>query len=439
MIASLFTVLGCFVLIALTQRWWRSYLNPVSLGVLAWMPALVMLNWPQFFVSPRYIQLNRDLSFLVIIAMGLGFLSFWAGCATAKALSPPGAFEIQRERLRLHVDPLRLLVLFGIGLAVFLYAYLNSGLLDLAELDEAQVAESRLALNLGGVGMLMLLMDIAAIGFYARFLQTGRWLYSAPLVVALLAYGATLQKSPVVGLLTAVIFVSALHPRAFYTLMLRRVHTQLLLAFVAIATIVGLAQINTARGITESTMTAARSPFIEQLYIYSGATAIQNLSVTLEGYLPSDGPTFGIYLIRPILWDLVDREIFASSRYFEGINAATYLNVAWVDFRWAGFVITPFLTGVLVMLFIRFALSGSLAGLVFGAIAARAVVFTIGTDVMFEPVTWYTLLLALAADYASKDRRAAREARRMVRRPNPPPAREALPPPRTFPERSPTA
>jgi hypothetical protein len=59
---------------------------------------------------------------------------------------------------------------------------------------------------------------------------------------------------------------------------------------------------------------------------------------------------------------------------------------------------------------------------------------------MFEPVTWYTLLLALAADYASKDRRAAREARRMVRRPNPPPpVREALPPPRTFPERSPTA
>jgi hypothetical protein len=54
------------------------------------------------------------------------------------------------------------------------------------------------------------------------------------------------------------------------------------------------------------------------------------------------------------------------------------------------------------MVFLRSALSGSLAGLVLGAIAARAVVFTIGTDVMFETVTWYTIILALVAGLACR-------------------------------------
>ena len=405
MIGAFFTVLGCIFLAVLTQRWWKSYLNPVTLGVLAWTPALIMIHFPPLFVSPIYIHQNRDLSFLVYIAMGLGFLGFWAGCAFAKAFSKPDAFEVQAERLRFRVDPVRLLILFGIGLAIFLYSYLNSGLLDLAYMDQQQVAESRLALHIGPLSFVMLLMDIAAVGFYARFLQTGRWLYAMPILIALLAYGATLQKSPIVWILTAGVFVSALHPHAFYELVLRRAITQLGLAVVAAGSIAGLAATNTARGITAATLTTAPSPFIEQLYIYTGATAIKNLSVTLEGYLPSDGPTFGAYIIRPLLWNFVDRDMFASGRYFEGVNAATYLNTAWIDFRWAGFVITPFLTGVLVMLFIRFALSGSLAGLIFGAIAARAVVFTIGTDVIFETVTWYTLILALLASYVSKSHR----------------------------------
>jgi hypothetical protein len=402
MIGALFTLLGCIFLAALTQRWWKSYLNPVTWGVLAWTPALIMLNFPPLFIYSMYIHLNRELSFLVYIAMGLGFLGFWAGCAAAKAFSPPDAFEIRAERLRLRAVDWRLLVLYVIGVAIFLYAYLNSGLIDVAYMDQRQVAESRLALHVGPISFLMLLMDIAAVGFYARFLQTGRWVYVPPILIALVAYGLTLQKSPIVWILTAAIFVSALHPRSFYELVLRKPLTQLGLAVIAVGSLAGLAATNTARGITAYTLTTASNPLIEQLYIYSGATAIHNMSVTIEGYLPSDGPTFGAYIIRPLLWNFVDRDIFASGRYFEGVNAATYLNVAWIDFRWAGFFITPFLTGVMVMLFIRFALSGSLAGLVFGAVAARAVVYTIGTDVIFEPVTWYMLVLALMASFAAK-------------------------------------
>lgn len=410
-LSALVTILFCIALARLAWHWWPNYLNPVVLGILAWVPALVMINFPQFFISAIYIHQNREFYPLVYLAMALGFLGFWAGCAATKALSDRSAFLREPARLQLHLSPVRLLILYFIGVVVFVYSFLTSGLLDLVYMDEQQVAESRLALHIGPISFLNFFMDIGAIGFFALFLQQRKWIYVLPLLVAFVLYSGTLQKSSIVWILTAAIFVSALYPRRFYQLLLRKIFTRFLLVSLAIATFVILAATNSARGITTSTLTLASSPFIEQLYIYSGATGIKNLSVTIEGYLPSDGPTLGAYLIRPILWNFVDRDLFYSGRYFEGVNAATYLNVAWIDFRWAGFLITPFLTGAAVMLYIRFALSGRFAGLVFGAVALRAVIFSIGTDVIFEPVTWYLLIMALVADFLVRDRKASRLAK----------------------------
>jgi hypothetical protein len=398
MIGAFLTLLGCLAVGAFTQRWWRSYLNPVTLGVLAWTPALVMLNWPQFFVSARYIHLNRPLSFGVFLAMAIAFLSFWAGCALVKTLSARHAFEINPDRVRIKVDPKRLFAFFALGLIIFVYSYMASGLSGFAEMSALEVAESRVSFHMGPISFLIIFMDIAAIGFFALFLQTGRWIYALPLIVGTLAYGATFQKSPIVWLITAALFVSALNPQAVYRLLLRPLTGRVALVVAGIGTIVGLAATNTARGISAEMHTLASSPFIEQLYIYSGATAIKNMSVTIEGYLPSDDPTFGAQMFRPLLWNFVDRDLFAFGRYLEGINQGTYLNSAWVDFRWAGFAISPFVTGILVMLFIRAALAGNLLGLILGAMAARAVVFSIGTDYIFETITWYTIVLALIAD-----------------------------------------
>lgn len=395
---ALVTVIFCLALARLAWRWWPNYLNPVVIGIFAWIPALVMINFPQFFVSAIYIHQNRPFSWLVYLAMVIAFLGFWAGCATIKALTSRRVFARDASRRTLTIDPLRLLALYVLGAGIFIYGYLTSGLLDMAYMNEQQVAESRLALHLGPISFLNLLMDIGAIGFFALFLQQRRWIYALPLFFALVLYSGTLQKSAIVWMLTAAIFVSALYPRAFYELLLRKAVTQILLVFMGVGSLVVLALTNTARGITASTLTMASSPLLEQFYIYSGATAIKNLSVTIEGYLPSEGPTLGAYLIRTILWNLVDREIFDSGRYFEGVNAATYLNNAWIDFRWPGFFIVPFLTGAAVMLYLRFAMTGRLVGLMFGAVAMRAVIFSIGTDIIFEPVTWYMLILAIAAD-----------------------------------------
>lgn len=408
------TAVFCLALARLAWRWWPNYLNPVAIGIFAWIPALVMINFPEFFVAARYIHQNRPFSWEVYLAMAIGFLGFWAGCATIKALTPRRTFEQDVSKKPLTIDPLRLLALYALGAGIFLYGYLTSGLLDMASMDEQQVAESRLALHLGPISFLNLLMDIGAIGFFALFLQQRRWIYALPLLFALILYSGTLQKSAIVWMLTAAIFVSALYPRAFYELLLRKAVTQIFLVFMAVGSLVILALTNTARGITASALTLASSPLVEQFYIYSGATAIKNLSVTLEGYLPSEGPTMGAYLIRTILWNLVDREIFDSGRYFEGVNAATYLNIAWIDFRWPGLFITPFLTGAAIMLYLRFAMTGRLVGLVFGAIAMRAVIFSIGTDIIFEPVTWYMLILAIAADMFVQQR--GKQLKRQTRR-----------------------
>lgn len=395
---SFVTVIFCLALARLAWRWWPNYLNPVVIGIFAWMPALVMINYPQFFVSAIYIHQNRPFSWLVYTAMMIAFLGFWAGCATVKALSRRRSLERDVEQRPLTIDPVRLFALYVVGAVVFIYGYLTSGLLDMANMNEQQVAESRIALHLGPISFLNLLMDIGAIGFFALFLQRRKWIFALPLLFALILYSGTLQKSAIVWMLTAAIFVSALYPRAFYEMLLRKTFTKVMLGFLAVGAIVILALTNIARGIGASQMTMASNTYLEQFYIYSGATAIKNLSVTIEGYLPSEGPTLGAYLIRAILWNLIDRDIFDSSRYFEGVNSATYLNNAWIDFRWPGFFIVPFLTGAAIMLYLRFAMKGRLVGLMFGAVAMRAVIFSIGTDIIFEPVTWYMLILAGAAD-----------------------------------------
>lgn len=397
MIATLVTLIVCAVLYGLARAWWHSHLNPVSFGILAWVPALVMVNWPPYFLSPLYIHLNRPISALVYYAMAVGFFSFWAGCALVKTLSQPDAFAIVPARAALHVEWRRLLIVFGIGLAVLIYAYLLSGLLDLSVLDEQQIAESRLRLHLGALSFVILLMDIAAIGFFALFLQSGRWLFCVPTLVALAAYVATLQKSPVVWLLSACLFVGVVHFRASYHIFWRSPARRLGIVAFGAAMFVAFIGMNQARGLAASQLTSASNPVVEQVYIYSGASAIMNVSVTLDGYLPSDDPTMGAFLARPVLWYFLDRDVFESTRYYEGVNAATYLISGWADFRWLGFFITPFLTGIIVMLYIRLGLSGSLFGLIAGAVATRALIFSTATDIIFDPTTMITLALALVA------------------------------------------
>lgn len=400
MIETLLTIVVVIVLLIASQWWWRSHLNPVTIGILAWTPGLIMLHWPPYFLSPIYIHLNRPIIPELYVALALAFFSFWAGCAAARAFSGRAAFQLAPERIRLEVSIPRTIALFLTGFLVFTYVYVNSGLLELQYLDEVGVAESRLRLHVGVLSFLIMFMDIAAMAMFVRFLQRGNGAhYVAPMVIALLCQAATLQKSRFVFLVLACIFLAALHPRETYHLFLRSAGRRMLVLGFAVLAVVALFAMNQARGIAAIQMTAASNPILEQIYIYSGAAAMQNVSVTLEGYMPSDAPAMGAYLARPVLWHIVDRDLFFVSRYFEGINAATYLIYAWADFRWFGFVVTPFLVGLLVMTFLRLALGGKLIGLVLGVIQMQVLIYSPNTDVMFDPTTLVLITLGIAAHF----------------------------------------
>ncbi|WP_339345909.1 hypothetical protein [uncultured Sphingomonas sp.] len=397
MLGTLMTLIVCAGFFALSQSWWRSYANPVSLGILAWTPALAMLNWPPYFLSPLYIHLNRPLGINIYLAMGMGFLSFWAGCALVKSLSPAHAFDVV-DRDPKDISPLVSIILFGVGFAVFLYSYYYSGLADLANLDTQQVAESQLNLHLGVLSFVTMFMDMAAIAMFVLFVRTGRITCLVIPALTILCYVATLQKSPVAWLAIAYGTVALVHPRASYHLLLGTPARRTLVVLFAVLLLVGFFAMNEARGLGEEQMTGASGPLMEQIYIYSGASAIMNLSVTVDGYLPSDPMLYGTYLARNVLWHVVDRDLFGATRYFGGVNTGTYLLYGWADFRWPGFVIAPFLTGAIVMAFIRFALSCRFLGIVFGAVAIRAVALSSATDVIFDPVT--PIILIIAAGFA---------------------------------------
>jgi hypothetical protein len=395
MIATLLTISLIALLLVASQAWWRSLFNPVTFGILSWTPGLILMHWPPFFLSPLYIHLNRPLSPLLYVAVPLAFMSFWAGCAIVKVLSPADAYVRKPANLAWRANLPRTLVLFAMGFFIFIYAYMNSGLLDMQYLDDVGVAESRLRLHFGWASFLILFMDVGGILMFTRFLQRGNLLYALPMLIALLCQAATLQKSRFMFLLLGCIFVACLYPKETYRLFLSSLPRRSLVVGAGIAALSALLAMNAARGIAVVQMTSAASPIYEQIYIYSNASAIQNVSVTLEGYIASDPPAFGAYMLRPILWHFVDRDLFFATRYFEGVNAATYLIYGWADFRWLGFVTLPFAVGAISMLCIRAALGGSALGIMLGVIQFQAVIYSPGTDVLFDPTA--SIVVALSA------------------------------------------
>jgi hypothetical protein len=154
---------------------------------------------------------------------------------------------------------------------------------------------------------------------------------------------------------------------------------------------------NDVRGMSAAQLTTSSAAWEEQLFIYSGASAIKNLSAIIDGYLPPDPPALGAYLMRPLFWQFLDMESLQVSRYFEGVNTGTYLIYGWADFRWIGLVLTPFLAGILVMVYLRFAIRGELWGLILGAIALRALAISASTDFLFDPTATILIVLALGS------------------------------------------
>jgi hypothetical protein len=209
----------------------------------------------------------------------------------------------------------------------------------------------------------------------------------------MVAHMGSLHKSPTLTLGMSSIYLFFLYPQQAREMILGNAWRKSLTIVIAVSIALSLLIMNAIRGIGIIKVTNFEWAWFEQIYIYSGATAILNLSAAIEGLVPNAAPTFGIILARPVTWYFFDRDILNPTIYFEGINSATYLIYPWSDFRWFGFVITPFLTGVLIMTFYRLALRKTVYGIMLGAIAFKAIIFSPNTDVIFDPTTTILIIL----------------------------------------------
>lgn len=425
-------LLSCVAALAVAIACWRHRLNPIVLGVLAWAPAFVMAAFPREFLSPVYEYLNHDIDVLAFVAMFMGFVSFSLGVMMVLAVVGRRGWDRQLAAHSVQIHDHRLLILFALGLAVFIYSFARAGLGDVVNLDPEEVAESRLRLHLGPLSFVVLFIDIGAIVFLARLLETRRYVYAIPMFVAVICHMVTLHKSPTLFLVMSSVFVFLLYPKAAWEVVAGTRKRRLVLGIAIAVILVALLVMNALRGIGIIALTSFEWTWFEQFYIYSGGSAILNLSASVEGYVATPPPTLGLILAKPITWHLVDREMLNATVNLGGINAATYLIYPWSDFRWIGFVITPFLTGMVVTSFFWLALRKTIYGLMLGAIAFKAVIFSVNTDVIFDPTTLVVIVVAFIAHLlASRSRRARRRAAPAgVQRPDyrpPPPNLETKP------------
>lgn len=402
----------CIAAIALGRIAWRHRLNPITIGALVWSPALVLASIPREFLSPVYDYLNHTIGLGVFAALILGFVGFSAGVLTVMAFTGKRCWStaaINQYKVNIHEG--RLVLLFALGLAVYLYAFQRAGLGDVLNLEPDEVAESRLSLHLGPLSFAVLFIDVGAIVFMARMFETGRYLYGAPMLVALTAHMATLHKSPTMFLALSSLFLCLLYPRQARDMTFGTPHRALVSTLIATMIALSLLVMNALRGIGIIQMTTFEWTWFEQVYIYSGGTAILDLSAAIKGLVPNDPPTFGLVLAKPITWHIVDRGLLNPTRHFGGINAATYLIYPWSDFRWIGFIVTPFLTGALIVAFFRLALRKTVYGLMLGAIAFKAVIFSPNTDVLFDPTTTIVIAFAVLAHLVVRKRKRTQKAR----------------------------
>jgi oligosaccharide repeat unit polymerase len=402
---TLLAGLAIVLALVLSRRLWRHRLNPITAAVLVWAPAFVLATLPREFLLPVYNHLNKDLGVPAFTALTVSFLTFSAGVVAGLSVIGSRGWDLRLQRNQLRFSDMRLGLLYSFGLVVLVYSLATAGLGDALAQEARDVADSRAKLHLGPISFAVLFLDIGAIAFLARMLETGRKVYGIPMAVAVLAHIATLHKSPTVFLVIACIFLFLMYPAQARQLMLgtrrRRVATLLMV----LSLLGSLVAMNALRGIGVFRLTSFESDVAEQAYIYSGATAILNLSAAIEGHVPTEPPKLGMLLARPLTWHLANRDQLNATKYFEGINTATYLIYPWVDFRWPGFFVTPFLTGLAITTLLWCSLRKSITGLVMGAVAMQAVLFSVNTDVVFDPTTWILIALAAVAQLAAGQRR----------------------------------
>lgn len=390
---------------------WRSRFNPALTVLVAWTPALLVVRTPYYFISTTYAELNAGVALVTDLVIAVSFLSFLFGCLAvpdARARLARWGDADQVNSAHGQASDFRLALLFALGFGIFVYAYQRAGLSSILAADAAaeDIRETRLAFHLGPISHLVLLIDIAYIVFLAKFLETRRALYLvAPILVAL-GYMATLQKSRVMFMCFSSIYLCFLYPRAARDIFLGTVKRRLASAGLVLMLLGLMILSNVLRGMNLFRNMDYESPILEQLFIYSGGAAILNFSALFEGRIGSDPASMGVILFRTIFWPFVERDTLNPARYLEGINNGTALVFYWQDFGVLGLPLLCFILGMLITICYVVSTRRTIFGLTLGCVAFNSAVFSVYTDVMFEPATFILLVFALLVQFTCGKRPA---------------------------------
>jgi oligosaccharide repeat unit polymerase len=145
---------------------------------------------------------------------------------------------------------------------------------------------------------------------------------------------------------------------------------------------------------------------LAQLYIYSYAPGIKNLQTVINGDM---GMSYGLLIVRPILWFLRIREPVTVEDIFSGPNTATWLYYYYLDFGYLGVFLIPLCLGIVCTLVYRnIGSNGSMAWAILYGVLANCILWSVATERFFEPSTSVYAVILLVVHLCCRTRSSSK-------------------------------
>lgn len=393
---GIFIILFLVLCLMASKQVFRYRLNaPLVIG-LAWAPALILSTLEIQFISSRYYYLSNLDNSLVYVLVVLSFISIFVGYAIGYRNKPMGMMLFSVDK-RLSI----LNVLFFSLLFAYAYAIFNSNVLLawVEDLEPQEVSENRINVHMGWVSHLFLGLNFLAAHYLVMFKKSKKKVFLLPLVFLVFTHGMTLQKSPVFGFVLQMLFLYILMPKSSGMVKKLNFKFSRLLLIVALGVfLVGFFLVsNEMRGIGVHHRLTDLHPIVEQFVIYLGATAILNMSASVNELIQMVELS-GLLKFQSLSSLTGDRAFFNVTEYLQGINNGTVLMYWWADMGLFGVIYHGIVFGLLVG-FVQIHARKSMLMLYFSSLLYQFLAMSIFTEFLYSARTVLTVLVIIVLNF----------------------------------------
>ena len=369
------------IYIGFARSFFRYKINaPVVIG-LAWAPALFLSSLGVEFTSSTYQHLsnqNLSLSYIIIFITLISiFIGYAFGCRN-KLLHNRNVV-VSTSSTQLH---LLFFVVFGLKVHIILQS--NVLLTFYTLMSPEDVRDLRESLHVGAINHLTLGLNFLAANYFVLFMQSKKQAYLIPVFLVFFAHAATLQKSPVVGFILQMFFVSVFCTGHTLNKNGPKVLRWLAVSVLGLVLVTLFLKSNEIRGIGLQQKTNL-GPINEQLFIYLGGPAILNLSATITDRLPSVD-LYGLLVFQSFAWFSDFRDLFHVTKHFGGINNGTVIVYWWADMGLFGILLHGIILGFVVAK-LQLMAKNSMLLLYMCAMSYQFLAMSIFTEFLYQPTT----------------------------------------------------